>query len=147
MSLAPKFHFIEANSDEIELAQKAEKILGDAKSKDLEKLIHEVIKHPHLKEAFKAFLMEIAESGNVAIASSDKTLSSQEAADFLGLSRPFINKLLDSGIIPSHKAGTHRRLYFKDILEYKNRRDRTSRGLDVLTDEAEKLNIGWKSHS
>jgi len=83
----------------------------------------------------------------VAIASSDRSLSSQEAADFLGLSRPFINKLLDSRIIPSHKTGTHRRIYFKDVLEYKNRRDRTSKGLDVLTEESEKLSLGWKSHS
>lgn len=147
MSAAPKFHFIEASSVEIEVAQRAEKILGNAKNKELEKLFQEIIKHPHLLEAFHAFMSEIAEKGNVAIASSDRTLSSQEAADFLSLSRPFINKILDSNIIPSHKTGTHRRIYFKDILEYKFRRDRMAHGLDVLTEESEKLGLGWKSKS
>lgn len=147
MSSAPKFHFIEANSSDIEVARKAEKILGKAKNKELEKLIQELIKHPHILEAFQAVFSEMAEKGNVAIASSERSLSSQEAADFLGFSRPFINKLLDTGIIPSYKAGAHRRIYFKDVLEYKIKRERTSRGLDELAEESEKLGLGWKSHS
>lgn len=147
MSSAPKFHFIEANSEEIKIAQKAEKILERGKTIEFEKLLHEMFKHRHLKEALYALLIEIAENGNVAIASSETALSSQEAADFLNVSRPFLNKLLDTGIIPSHKTGVHRRIYFKDIIMYKAKRDRASIGLDALTEESENLGLGWKSHS
>jgi DNA binding domain, excisionase family len=53
----------------------------------------------------------------------DQTLSTQEAANMLNVSRPFlINNLLESGKLPYTKVGTHRRIQFSDLLEYKNHR-------------------------
>jgi excisionase family DNA binding protein len=86
---------------------------------------------------------EVAETGEVLIASSKRSLTSQEAADLLGVSRPYINKLLDNGAIPFHKTGTHRRVYIGDILEYRQNRDKMSRGLLQLTHEAQKNKLGW----
>lgn len=146
MSSAPKFHYIQADKEEISIAKEAERRFGKGMKIDIE-LLREIIRHPGLKDALSALLSEIAENGNVAIASAETTLSSQEAADFLNVSRPFLNKILDAGIIPSHKTGVHRRIYFKDVLEYKRKRVKASRGLDTLTEESEKLGIGWKSHS
>lgn len=50
-------------------------------------------------------------------------LTTKAAADYLGVSRQFLVRLLEQDKIPFHKTGTHRRIYFKDILEYKKHRD------------------------
>ena len=57
-------------------------------------------------------------------------LSSQEAADLLGVSRQYMVRMLDEGKLPHHKAGTHRRIYLEDLLGYKTERDR--RRLEAL---------------
>jgi excisionase family DNA binding protein len=65
----------------------------------------------------------------------DQTLSTQEAADMLNVSRPFlINNILASGKLPFIKVGTHRRIQFGDLLAYKKRR--SLERLDVLAEMA-----------
>lgn len=53
----------------------------------------------------------------------DLYLSSQEAAEFLNVSRPFLYTLLDRGQIPYTMIGTHRRIRVEDLMEYKRQRD------------------------
>ncbi len=50
-------------------------------------------------------------------------LTTQRAANILGVSRPFLIQLLERGEIPHHKTGTHRRIYLKDVLGYQKKRD------------------------
>ncbi len=47
-------------------------------------------------------------------------LTTQEAAEILGCSRPHLVKLLENGTIPFTKVGKHRRLTLEDILQYRN---------------------------
>jgi len=50
-------------------------------------------------------------------------LTTQHAANLLGMSRPFLIDLLNRGEIPFHKVGTHRRIYRKDVMDYQAKRD------------------------
>lgn len=67
-----------------------------------------------------------------------ETLTTQAAAEFLGVSRPFVVDLLDKGQIPHHLVGTHRRVYVKDLIEFQRRRDASRRKtLDALRQQVE----------
>lgn len=80
-----------------------------------------------LPESLYAFLVQLIadlQAGkSVSIIQSQATLTTVEAANMLGVSRQFLVKLLDTGQIPHHKVGTHRRIYMRDLLKYKATRD------------------------
>ena len=60
----------------------------------------------------------------------------------MDISRPYLVKLLREGTIPHTLVGTHRRVYFRDLLEYKRRRDAERRkALDEMTALAEDLGV------
>jgi len=70
----------------------------------------------------------------LAIVQDDAQLTTVEAARMLGVSRQFLVKLLECDEIPFHKVGTHRRVYMRDLLAYKAKRDgRRRQVLDDLT--------------
>jgi len=143
MNNALKYHLIEPNESDIELSKKAQKALVDNDVDVINQLIIESTKSGNLKEALLALFQTIGVGEKLAIASSEKIVSSQEAADFLNVSRPYLNKLLDTGIIPSYRDGKHRRVSFKDILTYKVKRDAKSSGLDKLTEQVQEHGMGW----
>jgi excisionase family DNA binding protein len=59
----------------------------------------------------------------ISLVPHDHYLSSQEAADLLNVSRPYLYSLLDQGKLPFMKVGTHRRIRFEDVMAYKQQRD------------------------
>ena len=75
----------------------------------------------------------------ITVAPIDQLLTTQQAADFLGISRPTLVKLLESDEIPheSPGAGRHRRVRLRDVLDYQERkRSRRRLALDELTQDA-----------
>ena len=70
----------------------------------------------------------------ITIVPVDKELTTQEAADILNVSRPYLVKLLENKKIPFVKAGSHRRIRFSDLMDYKKKRDtERAQGLTKLT--------------
>lgn len=64
-------------------------------------------------------------------------LTTQRAANMLGVSRPFLIDLLNRNEIRHHKAGTHRRIYLRDVVEYRNKRDlERKKSLDEIARQA-----------
>ncbi|GAA4305583.1 helix-turn-helix domain-containing protein [Compostibacter hankyongensis] len=86
----------------------------------------------------------MAEGKSMVLMPSDTILSTQAAADYLNISRPYLVKLLERGEIPFIKAGTHRRIELNDLLAYQKKL-KVNRGkqLDFLTKQAQDLNLGY----
>lgn len=73
-----------------------------------------------------------------------KELTTQEAANFLNVSRPYLVGLLEAGEIPYHKTGVRRKVLFRDLLDYKAKRDEESQQLlESLVAEAQDLEMGY----
>lgn len=69
-------------------------------------------------------ILDHLQSGNaVSIVPEPQNLTTQRAANMLGVSRPFLVRLLERGDIPFHLVGSHHRVYLHHLLEYKKKRD------------------------
>ncbi len=64
----------------------------------------------------------------VTILQSKHELTTIEAGKVLGVSRQYLVQLLERGEIPFHQVGTHRRMYVRDVIAYKSKRDAARRG-------------------
>jgi excisionase family DNA binding protein len=89
-------------------------------------------------------LTEMAQGRAVTIIPVHAELTTQEAANVLNVSRPFIIQLLENGKIPFNRVGTHRRVRYHDIMKYKKEVDSKRLAvLDELTRQAQELNMGY----
>lgn len=68
-------------------------------------------------------LRSIKERRAVVMLPEDEAFTTQAAADYLGMSRPFLIGLLEKGEIPFHHVGSHRRVLFRDLMNYESKRD------------------------
>ncbi|MEU4572410.1 helix-turn-helix domain-containing protein [Nonomuraea sp. NPDC023979] len=87
-------------------------------------------------------LAQAAEGRGVTVIPSHAELTTQQAADMLNVSRPYVIKLLEAGEIPFRLIGKHRRIRYEDLQEYKRRDDAKRRtAADELAALGQELGI------
>jgi excisionase family DNA binding protein len=89
-------------------------------------------------------LANMAEGNAVTLVPVHAQLTTKQAADLLGVSRPYLICLLEEEKIPYHMVGTHRKVYFRDVQEYKkNVHEQRRKALDELAAEGQELEMRY----
>jgi excisionase family DNA binding protein len=89
-------------------------------------------------------LTEMSRGNAVTLIPVHAELTTQEAADYLNVSRPYLIRLLEEGKIEFRMVGTHRRVRFEHLHKYREELHRNrDRALDELTAQAQEFNMGY----
>jgi excisionase family DNA binding protein len=89
-------------------------------------------------------LTEMAKGNAVTLIPVHAELTTQQAADILNVSRPFLVEQLEKGAISHRKVGTHRRILFTDLMAYKQTMDRNRlKALEELSAIDQELKLGY----
>lgn len=142
-------HPIQPSADDIDLAAEVSRHLSRVKHQEAALRVQvnggEMLRLPKaVNQLLYRLLTEMAKGNAVTLAPIHAELTTQEAADYLNVSRPFLIKLLEQGRIPFHMVGTHRRVRFGDLDAFRkiSEGERTA-AMDELAAQAQELGMGY----
>jgi excisionase family DNA binding protein len=84
----------------------------------------ELILPGHVLQTLLDVLSEMSKGNAISLIPQHRELSTQEAANLLNVSRPFLVDLLEKREIPFRKVGSHRRVLLSDVMEYKEKTEK-----------------------
>ena len=95
-----------------------------------------------LAEVLDGLLQDLAAGRAVQVITVEEEISTQQAAELLNVSRPYLVKLVESGALPHRKVGPRRRLHLQDVLSYRARLDaQRQAALQALADDLQELGL------
>ncbi len=93
-------------------------------------------------DGIETILKNLAEGKRSEILSEKQYMTTQQAADYLDVSRPFVIRLMESGKLPFKKVGRHRRVLFSELKKYDEKQQQiTLKKMQQLSEESQKLNL------
>ena len=96
-----------------------------------------IVVPPTVYEVLRKAVELMAVGKSITLVPEDQAITTQRAADLLGMSRPFFIKLLESGAMAHHLVGNQRRVYLREVLEFARKRDEERQAaLDRLSRQA-----------
>ncbi|MGF7008955.1 helix-turn-helix domain-containing protein [Aminobacter sp. BE322] len=137
------------SANDAELAAQASRHLSRAKQEGAELRVQvdggETLRLPKaVSELLYHLLTEMAQGNAVTLFPIHAELTTQEAADYLNVSRPYLVRLLEGGKLKFHMVGTHRRVKFKDLEAFRKAADdERQRAIDELAAQAQELGMGY----
>lgn len=93
-------------------------------------------------DSIETILKNLAEGKHSEIISEKQYLTTQQVADYLDVSRPFVVRLLEAGKLPFKTVGRHRRVLFSDLKNYEDKQQQIAlQKLKKLSEESQNLNL------
>ena len=116
-------------------------LVGDALAQ-LERGEQTVTLPDSLTTFFSELLRHVQQGDTLTVFTTPQELTTNEAAELLGVSRPFlVSNLLEAGAIAFHYVGSHRRIYAADVLAYQQERQRREALLAEINREAQDMDL------
>ncbi|MBL8204010.1 MAG: helix-turn-helix domain-containing protein [Blastocatellia bacterium] len=104
----------------------------------------EIALPPQAVQALAEALGHLAAGQDVTVTALPQEMTTQQAAEYLHVSRLFLISLLEKNELPYRKVGTHRRVLAADVIAYKNRIDAARlQTLEQLAAQAQELGMGY----
>jgi excisionase family DNA binding protein len=134
--------------DDVQLAKLSSRRLAPFSNRPLKVRIADTRETVELPAVAVRLLVDLltamAEGHAVTLMPVHAELTTQQAADLLGVSRPFLVKQLTDNVIPYRKVGTHRRILYRDLMRYQQQVDeRRLEALAELAQQAQELDLGY----
>lgn len=131
-------------NEDILLARRGQQFFLEKSEKDSESESEKIELPKSAVEVLNKTFSYLAQGKNVTVIPQTVDITTQQTADILRVSRPFVVKLLETGEIPFHKVGKHRRVLLEDVIAYKERIDKQRlKTLEKLSAEAQALDLGY----